>query len=550
MRLTHVDQLKLPFGKLHSYHVRASAPGEAVPVSFDQGRHVGAGERPGSWMAISISLPKAISHKELEKAWLNVIERHGTLRTTFSTGPTGKVQAHRIEVSPGSWVEHPIAPGESINDVVRSVLNRQCSPYSRPSHSLCIIDAAPRPTVIIGSDHSHVDMWSMLVIVRDLMATITGSTITGATLHETPLAFEEHTLELQQSPPAPPEIHQRWKEILEAGEGKMPRFPLPLGNTVTMTERVEVRDIFGVNDLAIYSARARSESVSTLSMTTSIMAEVTQEIADQPLRAVFPVHSRFDERWHDSVGWFITNSVIELTAAGPKAAAKSVREAVQLGSYPLAEVLKPWGGMPETSGMLAISWLDLRRLPVSIDDIGLDAQYVSAATRTDGVMIWFILDRSGAHLRCRYPDTTEARANVGRWLDGIVARMRTMAAGVQLTEEFQLSRGHREDLPEIARLLGNGEAAPLEALETAFDVLTHESSHFLAVVRDRAGAIVATMQLTIVPDLAHGGGLRLDVEGPHVIPELRDSGLKEKMLAWAEQHGRARGARVVEAAAI
>ncbi len=67
--------------------------------------------------------------------------------------------------------------------------------------------------------------------------------------------------------------------------------------------------------------------------------------------------------------------------------------------------------------MFALSWLDLRRLPVRIDDVGLQAQYVSAAIRTDGVMLWFILDGTGAHLRCRYPDTDEARDGVGRWLD-------------------------------------------------------------------------------------------------------------------------------------
>ncbi|MBR7503414.1 peptide synthetase, partial [Mycobacterium tuberculosis] len=89
----------------------------------------------------------------------------------------------------------------------------------------------------------------------------------------------------------------------------------------------------------------------------------------------------------------------------------------------LAEVLAPWGGMPEAPGMFAISWLDLRRLPVRIDSTGLDAQYVGATIRTDGVMLWFILDENGLHLRCRYPDTEEARANVGGWLDALVARM-------------------------------------------------------------------------------------------------------------------------------
>lgn len=108
MRLTHVDQLNLPFGTLSSYHPYASALGEAVPVSFDQQRHVGAGERPGSWMAISVSMPNAVSRKDLERAWLEVIERHGTLRTVFSTGMAGEVQQHRIDVGPGNGLTMPL----------------------------------------------------------------------------------------------------------------------------------------------------------------------------------------------------------------------------------------------------------------------------------------------------------------------------------------------------------------------------------------------------------------------------------------------------------
>ena len=59
-------------------------------------------------------------------------------------------------------------------------------------------------------------------------------------------------------------------------------------------------------------------------------------------------------------------------------------------------------------------WLDLRRLPVRVDAAGLGAQYVGATIRTDGVMLWFILDGSGLHLRCRYPDTPKpGRTSVG-----------------------------------------------------------------------------------------------------------------------------------------
>ncbi len=94
------------------------------------------------------------------------------------------------------------------------------------------------------------------------------------------------------------------------------------------------------------------------------MTEVTAELADEPLRAVFPVHSRYDEGWHDSVGWFITNAVLESADPDPVACAAAVKEAMSLGSWPLADVLAPYGGMPAAPGMFAISWLDLGRLPV------------------------------------------------------------------------------------------------------------------------------------------------------------------------------------------
>ncbi len=42
MRLTNVAQMALPTGRVRSLAVPAvGAPGRALPVSFDQGRHVG-----------------------------------------------------------------------------------------------------------------------------------------------------------------------------------------------------------------------------------------------------------------------------------------------------------------------------------------------------------------------------------------------------------------------------------------------------------------------------------------------------------------------------
>ncbi|WP_347756617.1 GNAT family N-acetyltransferase [Agrococcus sp. ProA11] len=558
MRLTNVAHLRLPFGRLRGFDVVTTPTGVELPVSFDQRRHVGAGERAGSWMALSFRMREPVALDDLSTAWMAVIARHATLRTAFTQGADGP-RLHEVEVRPGAWVEHPIAAGQAVNDALRDVLDAACSPYRSPSHRLCVLESAEGPTVVLAADHAHVDLWSMLVLVRDLLTAL-GEVREGRepTLPPAP-AFADHTRELRRRDRAPDALRRRWADVLEASGGVMPRFPLPLGTAeAPESERVEVRDVLDVDDSAAFSAQARDGSVSTLALVIAAMTAVTQELAGTPLRAVFPVHSRYDAQWHDAAGWFITNSVLESADASPRASAAAVKEAVQLGSWPLEDVLQPWGGMPEAPGMFAISWLDLRRLPVRIDAAGLQAQYVGASIRTDGVMLWFILDEAGLHLRCRYPDTAEARDSVGAWLDALVARLRTEArtsAGDRLTiggRRFRVRRAVRDDVAALVALLSDDdlgrarEGAELARYESAFDAVTRDSTHYLATVVDEAERVVGTMQLSIMPGLSRGGTTRLQIEGVRVAAHERSHGLGSAMLEWAHEHGRARGAALAQ----
>ncbi|CAN5347624.1 peptide synthetase [soil metagenome] len=426
MRLTNVARMGLPHGRLFSYAVKAGAPGQRVPVSFDQARHVGVGERPGSWMGIALRLPRAATLEELGDAWLAVVRRHGTLHSVFGTSSDGELVLHDVDVAAGEWTEHEVAPGALTRDVLRRVLDATCTPYAAPPHRLCVVETDDgRPAVVIGSDHAHVDMWSLLVLVRDLLAELDGST-TDATAPAV-RGFEEHTAELEARPPAPQEVRDRWSEILAASGGVMPRFPLPLGDISSLRpEVVEVRDVLDNAQVSHLVAHGLHHGVRLLPVVVGAMTEVTHELAGEPVRAVFPVHSRYDEGWHDSVGWFITNAVLESGDPDPVACARAVKEAMSLGSWQLADVLAPYGGMPEAPGMFAISWLALGRLPVATD-AALAPQFVGAVIETDGVMLWFVLNESGLHLRCRYPDTPEAHDSLGRWLDALVTRLQQLA---------------------------------------------------------------------------------------------------------------------------
>lgn len=558
MRLTNVAQLRLPFGKLHGYDLSVQPTDIELPISFDQRRHVSLGQRPGSWMAISFRLPAKVSLEDLATAWLEVINRHGTLRSAFSHDSQGELRLEQINVSPGAWVQHPVASGQSMNEALRDVFDQACAPFNAPSHRLCLLETALESTLIIASDHSHVDMWSMLVIVRDLLRAL-GLSDDDVVAQPLPApSFTDHTRALSERERAPREVHQRWAEVLEASGSVMPRFPLPLGEPVPHAERVEVRDVLDVDDSAAFAAQAKEDSVSTLSAVVSAMTSVTLELAQAPLRAVFPVHSRYDHQWNDSVGWFITNSVIESSDPAPLACAAAVKEAVRLGSWPLEEILEPFGGMPEAPGMFAISWLDLRRLPVRVDSIGLQAQYISANIRTDGVMLWFILDDAGLHLRCRYPDTAEGREHVGGWLDALILKLRSQArasAGglLRLGERrYRVQRAERSDVPAIVALLTDDklgatrEGSELVTYERAFDKISRDSSNYLAVVRDEQDTVIGTMQLSIIPGLSRNGTTRLQIEGVRVAASERSQGVGRAMLEWAHTHGRARGARLAQ----
>ncbi|MGB3829954.1 MAG: condensation domain-containing protein [Ornithinimicrobium sp.] len=429
MRLTSVAHLDLPPGPVMAYAVEAGPDGEELPVSFDQRRHVGQGQRPGSWMAVCLRWPHALNADDLARAWLAVIARHGTLRTVFSRRQD-QIVLHQVDITAGRWLVHPNTPNtpdteeapRASRDVLREVLDERCAPFARPSHALLVAGHdTDQPHVIIGLDHAHTDAWSLLVLARDLgvcVDDVSAGRPPGVMLPAAD-SFAQHSAALESMNPAPPDVRLRWSQIIAAGGGVMPTFPLPLGDlSYPVDEVVEVRDVFDPTELRRFEQGLRTRGLRMFPAALSVLTHVIGDMSGQPLRAVLPVHSRHDERWHASVGWFITNAVIESHDPDPATCSAAIREAISLGSYPLAPIMAAYGGMPASPGMFAVSWLDHRRLPVAIDP-DLQAQHVSAVIRTDGVMIWFVVNDAGMHVRCRYPDTARARESVGSWLDAV-----------------------------------------------------------------------------------------------------------------------------------
>ncbi|ATG52418.1 GNAT family N-acetyltransferase [Brachybacterium vulturis] len=117
---------------------------------------------------------------------------------------------------------------------------------------------------------------------------------------------------------------------------------------------------------------------------------------------------------------------------------------------------------------------------------------------------------------------------------------------------FTLRRAVAADLPELVALLADDvlgrerEGTDLAPYEQAFAGIDRDPNQLLLAVRDQETAMVATMQLTLIPSLSRGGATRLQLEAVRVAGSTRGSGLGTALFSWAHDWGRAQGAMLAQ----
>lgn len=115
-----------------------------------------------------------------------------------------------------------------------------------------------------------------------------------------------------------------------------------------------------------------------------------------------------------------------------------------------------------------------------------------------------------------------------------------------------IRRATRADVPAIVALLADD---PLGAARedlgdhtaylAAFDAIDADPAHAL-VVLDEGGVVVGTLQLTLLPGLSRRGATRAQVEAVRVAASHRGMRLGERLLGWAVEESRRRGAVLVQ----
>ncbi|MFE3504408.1 GNAT family N-acetyltransferase [Kitasatospora sp. NPDC059160] len=120
------------------------------------------------------------------------------------------------------------------------------------------------------------------------------------------------------------------------------------------------------------------------------------------------------------------------------------------------------------------------------------------------------------------------------------------------TAVLTIRRAGEGDLPAIVAMLADD---PLGATRESPDDLTPYRTAFTRIDRDphqhlvvaeRAGRVVGTLQLTVIPGLSRAGTTRTIIEGVRIHADERGSGLGTELIEWAVERSRELGADLVQ----
>ncbi|MFI6675298.1 GNAT family N-acetyltransferase [Kribbella sp. NPDC050470] len=128
----------------------------------------------------------------------------------------------------------------------------------------------------------------------------------------------------------------------------------------------------------------------------------------------------------------------------------------------------------------------------------------------------------------------------------------TAEMSAQSDPDVLIRRATADDVAGIVAMIADDQlgatresADDLTPYLRAFEAIDADPNQVL-VVADRAGELVGTLQLTIIPGLSRRGSSRGLVEAVRVAASARGSGLGTTLMDWAVQESRNRGCTLVQ----
>ncbi|MFD4292973.1 condensation domain-containing protein [Rhodococcus sp. NPDC058505] len=410
-----------------------------------------AGAAHESWLGAAFEIDGGLDADAFGRALTAWIDRHEGLRS--HAAPTGPGEVRRRTVTAGrvrvDAARHGYRTSGAGNfEHLHALFDRATSPLSWPAFAFATVEPPDRDrafTVYFAADHALVDGYSVVLVAQEI-ETLYRHEQRGAAPDLFPvgsyLDFAARERAGVRDLDAADPVVALWRGLLDLGGGRLPEFPLALGDLpdAPPAQRglsARVLDAAAADAFAVV-CRKIGHGFFPGALACLAVAAAGLTDADR-FAAVVPMHTRDAPGWAGSVGWFVGVGPISFGVRGAGSFAELVRRASVQAAAAKRAARVPFEWVGEVLGTDArprfvVSYMDVRFVPAATSWTDWNARALRSRHYANDVHIWVNRTPEGVNVAARYPATEAATAAVHDYL----VRLRTLMAEVAGTGTCRL----------------------------------------------------------------------------------------------------------------
>lgn len=389
-----------------------------------------------SWLGAAFDIDGPLDKRAFRRAVLAWIDRHESMRShaaiDVDDGKLSRVTAAEGTVDVWQVEQERCELSSEVLDHLQYLFDEYTSPLAWPAYAFVTVEPLEKRdngkvTVFFAADHSIIDGLSTVLVAHEISALYAEAVDgTAAALFEAGsyLDFGVSERRMHAELEHTHDAVVTWRRFLDAGDGRLPAFPLDIGNPGSGDTPQG-----GLTDWILDAERADSFSVACRKTGNSMFAGLLAALAvagaeltgRTEFRTITPVHTRDQPHWASSLGWFVGLCPLSFDTADAESFGAIVARATQqvaatkpVARVPLDRVFRALGASAKPR--FVVSFMDVRFAPMADRWDDWNARALRSKQYDHDVYIWINRTPRGVNISARYPDNDVATTHVHRYI--------------------------------------------------------------------------------------------------------------------------------------